>query len=229
MVVLGKLQRPWYWLLQFASRLLVTVLFGYRCQGQRNLPRSGGALLVSSHQSYLDPILLGLPTLRLLNYLARDSLFRFPPLRWLIQSLNAIPIDREGVGMAGLKETLRRLRRGEIVVIFPEGTRTADGQLQPLKPGFASLARRGGVPLIPAAIVGAYECWPRTMRVPHAGRIRVCYGCPITPNDIAGYDERGLVDEVSRRITDCHRRALAMRKCVSRSGRDDSAPRGDAR
>src|SRR5262249_59688312 len=104
MVFLRKLRRPWYALLQFLSGLIVTVFFGYRARGQERVPTSGGTLLLSSHQSFLDPVLIGVPTLRPLNYLARETLFRFAPLRWLIQSLSAIPIDREGLGMAGLKE-----------------------------------------------------------------------------------------------------------------------------
>jgi 1-acyl-sn-glycerol-3-phosphate acyltransferase len=208
---LTKLQRPWYWFLQFLSRLLVTTLLGYRSLGQRRVPATGGALLLSSHQSFLDPVLVGVPMLRPLNYLARETLFRFAPLRWLIRSLSGIPIDREGLGMAGLKETLRRLKRGEIVVIFPEGTRTADGDLQPLKPGFAALARRAGVPLLPAAIVGAFECWPRTQRWPGRGQIRVHFGRPITTQEITTYDDRQLVAEVQRRIAECHTAARRAR------------------
>jgi 1-acyl-sn-glycerol-3-phosphate acyltransferase len=213
--VVHQLQPAWYALLQFLSRLLVTAILGYRCQGQRHLPTVGGALVLSSHQSYFDPVLLGVPRFRRLNYLARDTLFGFFLLRWLIQSLNAIPIDREGVGMAGLKETLRRLKRGEIVVIFPEGTRTKDGDLQSLKPGFAALARRAGVPLIPAAIVGAYECWPRTQALPGSGQIRVRYGQPIRPEEIATFDDRQLVAEVERRLVACHREAKVLRsRCL---------------
>jgi 1-acyl-sn-glycerol-3-phosphate acyltransferase len=213
---LRRFQRPWYGLLQLLSRLLATAIFGYRCRGQQHVPATGGGLIVSSHQSYLDPVLLGVPTLRRLNYLARETLFRFAPLRWLIQSLNAIPIDREGLGMAGLKETLRRLKRGEIVIIFPEGTRTRDGGLQPLKPGFAALARRAGVPLIPAAIVGAFECWPRSQAWPQSGQIRVCYGRPMMPEEIAACDDRQLVVEVERRIAECHRVAVAERgQCLA--------------
>jgi 1-acyl-sn-glycerol-3-phosphate acyltransferase len=218
------LQRPWYWFLQFLSRLLVTVLFGYRAQGQERIPRAGGGLLLSSHQSYLDPVLVGVPTLRPLNYLARDTLFRFPPLAWLIRSLSGIPIDREGLGMAGLKETLRRLKRGEIVVIYPEGTRTPDGKVQSLKPGFAALARRSGVPLLPAAIVGAFECWPRTQRLPSPGQIRVHYGQPITPEEIATYDDRQLVAEVQRRIAQCDAAARRMSRCVQGDAIAPSGP-----
>ncbi len=217
-----KLQRPWYAFLQFLCRLLITVLFGYRSHGQQHLPIAGGGLVLSSHQSFLDPVLIGVPTLRPLNYLARETLFRVAPLRWLIQSLSGIPIDREGLGMAGLKETLRRLKRGQIVVIFPEGTRTPNGDLQPLKPGFAALARRAGVPLLPVAIVGAFECWPRTQPWPGRGQVRVYYGPPIRPEEVAQYDDRQLVVEVERRIAQCDMAARAARNACLRKGRKAS-------
>jgi 1-acyl-sn-glycerol-3-phosphate acyltransferase len=207
-----SLQRPYYRFLQFLCRLLVVLIFRYRCAGQRHLPDSGGALVLSSHQSYLDPVLIGVTRSRPFHYLARETLF-VGPLAWLIRSLNGIPVDREGTGLSGLKETLRRLKRGEIVVIFPEGTRTPDGHVQPLKPGFAALARRAGVPLVPAAIVGAFESWPRSTRVPRPGRIHVEIGVPLLPSELAGYDDRQLVSEIERRIGACHERASAKRDC----------------
>ena len=79
-----------------------------------------------------------------MNYVARETLFRLPLLAPLMRFLDAFPIDREGSGLSGLKETLRRLKRGELVLIFPEGTRTTDGEVAPLKPGFISVARRSG-------------------------------------------------------------------------------------
>jgi 1-acyl-sn-glycerol-3-phosphate acyltransferase len=219
------LQRLWYAFLQFLCRLLVIVLFRYRSHGQGHVPSQGGALLLSSHQSFLDPVLIGVPVFRPLNYLARQTLFGFAPLRWLMLSLSAIPIDREGLGMAGLKETLRRLKRGEVVVIFPEGTRTPDGRLQPLKPGFAALARRAGVPLLPAAIVGAFECWPRAARWPRRGHIRVHFGRPILPEEIARYDDRQLVQEVERRIAACDAAARAAREtCLGEATTGDVSP-----
>jgi 1-acyl-sn-glycerol-3-phosphate acyltransferase len=201
-----------YRFLQFLCRLLVVLLFRFRCNGQRHLPSTGGALILSSHQSFLDPVLIGVNHRRPFDYLARETLFRFAPLRWLIRSLNGIPIDREGLGMSGLKETLRRLKHGRVVVIFPEGTRTRDGEVQPLKPGFAALARRAHVPLVPAAVVGAFECWPRHLRFPRPGRIRVEFGQPLTPDEIAPLDDRQLVAEVERRIRECHERAVHKRK-----------------
>ena len=129
-------KRLWYGFLQVFCRLLTLAVCRIRVVGREHVPQKQGGLLLSNHQSHLDPVLLGLACDRRLNYLARESLFRFTPFRWLIQSLDAIPIDREGVGLSGLKETLRRLKQDELVLIFPEGTRTRDGEISPLKPGF---------------------------------------------------------------------------------------------
>jgi len=104
-------KRLWYDYLQVMCRLLGVALFRVRCTGRENVPPTGGVLVLSNHQSQFDPMLVGLAIDRRLNYLARETLFRFPPFRWLIRSLDAIPIDREGLGLAGLKETLRRLNR----------------------------------------------------------------------------------------------------------------------
>ena len=117
-------------------RLLAIVYLRLRCSGGERVPAEGGALVCSNHQSYLDPILVGVVFRRRMNYLARKTLFSSGPFGWLIAFLDAIPIDRDGFGIGGIKETLRRLKRGEMVVVFPEGTRSPDGELQSLKPGF---------------------------------------------------------------------------------------------
>jgi 1-acyl-sn-glycerol-3-phosphate acyltransferase len=141
-----------------------------------------------------------------MNYVARQSLFGFAPFRWLIKSLDAIPIDREGTGLGGIKESLRRLKRGEMVLIFPEGTRTRNGELGVFRPGFTTLAVRSGAAILPVAIEGAFAAWPRRHKLPRLGRIRVHYGEPILPAEIAGRDDGELLAEVERRIRECHAR-----------------------
>ena len=185
------------------------LVFRIRCEGRQHVPADGGALVLSNHQSHLDPVLIGLACDRRLNYLARDTLFGFAPFRWLIKSLDAIPIDREGMGLGGLKETLKRLKADEMVLIFPEGTRTVDGEVASLKPGFCALAKRAKVPLVPAAIEGAWHAWPRSKPLPRRSDIHVQFGPAILPDEIAHYDDRELVAEVERRIRQCH--ALARR------------------
>jgi 1-acyl-sn-glycerol-3-phosphate acyltransferase len=158
-----------------------------------------------------DPPLVGITCQRRMNYLARDTLFPIPILGSLIRFLDAIPIDREGVGLSGIKETLRRLKAGELVLIFPEGTRTSDGDVKPLKPGFISLARRGRVPLIPVGLDGAFQAWPRSSRFPRLGRVAVAIGEPINAEQIAALTDDELLSELERRIRLCHESARAAR------------------
>jgi 1-acyl-sn-glycerol-3-phosphate acyltransferase len=205
-------KRVWYRALQAICQLATVALFHVRCRGYRWVPKDGGALVLSNHQSHLDPVLVGVACNRRLNYLARKTLFRFAPLRWLIDSLDAIPIDREGTGFGGLKETLRRLKREEMVLLFPEGTRTSDGEVAPLKPGFCALAKRAGVPLVPVAVAGAFDAWPRWRRLPRRTVIHVVFGPPVSPEQIADLAERELLAEVERRIVACQEQARASRR-----------------
>jgi 1-acyl-sn-glycerol-3-phosphate acyltransferase len=147
---------------------------------------------------------VGIGCPRQLGYLARDTLFGFAPFGWLILSVGAIPIDREGSGLGGIKESLKRLKRGEMVLIFPEGTRTRDGEIGPFRPGFTALAVHSGAAILPVAIEGAFRAWPRSRRLPGSGRIRVHYGVPLSPKEIAGRDQRELLAEVERRVRQCH-------------------------
>jgi 1-acyl-sn-glycerol-3-phosphate acyltransferase len=196
----------WYQSLRWALRLLAILAYRVRHTGKHNIPAAGGVLVVSNHQSHFDPPLIGMGCPRRMNYLARDTLFRFAPFGWLIRSVDAIPIDREGLGLGGIKESLRRLKRGEMVLIFPEGTRTRNGEVARFRPGFTALAVRSGAAILPVAIDGAFQAWPRWRKFPGLGSIRVHYGVPILPAEIAGRDERELLAEVERRVRECHAR-----------------------
>jgi 1-acyl-sn-glycerol-3-phosphate acyltransferase len=196
-------KRLTYDVARVAARLFSVVTCRIRCEGRPHVPMRGGALICANHQSYLDPILVGLACDRRLNYLARQSLFRFVPFRWLIDWFDAIPIEREGMGLAGLKETLRRLWRGEMVLIFPEGTRTHDGTIGPLKPGFTALARRGRVPLVPVAIVGAFQAWPRTQACPMPQPIWIQFGPSISPAEVAAMTDEQLLRRLHDALVRC--------------------------
>jgi 1-acyl-sn-glycerol-3-phosphate acyltransferase len=198
------LNRVWYRLLQRLLQLLGVVVYRVRCSGWHNIPAEGGVLVVSNHQSHLDPPLVGISCPRQMNYMARETLFRFAPFGWLIHSVGAFPLDREGVGLSGIKEALKRLKRGEMVLIFPEGTRTRDGEIARFRPGFTTLAVRSKAAILPVAIDGAFEAYPRWRKWPGPGRIRVRFGKPILPAEYVGRDERELVAEVERRVRECH-------------------------
>ena len=204
-------RRATYSLSRFAARITAVVLFQIRCEGRENYPQSGAALVCANHQSYLDPVLVGLTCDRQLNYLARKSLFRFVPFRWLIQWYDAIPIEREGLGIGGLKETLRRLRRGEMVLLFPEGTRTRDGEVAPLQPGFCTLARRGRAAIVPVAIDGAYQAWPRSRLLPWRSAIHIQVGSAITFDELQRLTDAQLVAELQSRLASCHASVKASR------------------
>jgi 1-acyl-sn-glycerol-3-phosphate acyltransferase len=163
-------------------------------------PAAGSVLYLCNHQSYLDPPLMGLALARPMNYMARDTLFRAPVFSRLIRSLNAFPVRRASADTGALKEALRRLRRGEQVVMFPEATRTPDGQVGPFLPGAALLARRGAEWIVPVVIEGAFECWPRTHRLPRPGRIVVAYDRPIPSRQVRDMPAEQFVGMVRERI-----------------------------
>jgi 1-acyl-sn-glycerol-3-phosphate acyltransferase len=194
----------WYCFLRLLAQLAAVLGYRIRHWGIRNIPRDGGVLLVSNHQSHLDPPLIGMGSLRRMTFLARETLFRHQPFRWLFNSLHAVSIDREGIGLGGIKESLRRLKRGDIVAIFPEGRRTNDGEIGPFRPGFTALAVRAKTAILPVAVEGAFAAWPRWRKLPRLGTIHVRYGEPLLPAEVAAMDERALLAEVERRVRQCH-------------------------
>lgn len=193
------LQRAVYDFSRVGVRVVGKLLFNLTLRGIDRFPESGGALVCSNHQSYLDPILLGSLCDRRMNYLARESLFESGFLSVLMRYYDAIPVRRDGMSISGLKETLKRLKRGELVVIFPEGTRTENGQISPLKSGFCLLARKAKVPLVPVAITGAHDVWPKGQR-PKLARIVLEAGDPIPAETVAELDDDALVALVSERM-----------------------------
>jgi len=198
-----------YSVLWIVCRALGVSVFGVRTRFAEPLPERGGLIVLSSHQSHLDPLLLGLACDRRLSSLARSSLYAFKPFGAVITALDAIPIDREASALVAMKTVIRRLEEGAAVIIFPEGTRTVTGRLGELKSGFALIAKRAGVPIVPVAIVGAWECWPKTRLLPRPGRIRLEFGRVIRPEEIAALDDRALVAECATRLEELDTRARA--------------------
>ena len=160
--------------------------------------------------------------------MARSSLF-FWPLGPFIRSVGAFPINREGMGAEGFKETLRRLRSGGIVTLFPEGTRTEDGELAELKPGIARLVTKAKVAIVPAAIVGTFEAWPRHRLYPISHPIRVHFGPPVLLDEVTGLDADALTALIRDRIRECQviaRSGLARDLGVAEIGLGRSASIG---
>jgi 1-acyl-sn-glycerol-3-phosphate acyltransferase len=197
------LNRIHYQFWKYLIRNFSVPYFRIRYTGSKNIPLEGGVLAVSNHQSHLDPPLVGAGCSRRMNYLARESLFHPPFFGRFIYSVGAIPLDREGVGLSGIKESLKRLKRGEMLLVFPEGTRTRDGEIKPFKPGFTTLAVRSKSAILPIAIEGAYRAWPKQAIFPRPRVVNVHYGPPILPKEYENIDERALVALVESRVREC--------------------------
>lgn len=169
---------------------------------------TGGAILASTHQSHLDPIVVRTPLARALGFVARKTLFRNPVFGAMISGLGAVQLDRDATTPAGLREVVELLKAGNGLVFFPEGTRSSDGEIAPLRPGVALLAKRSGVPVVPIAVEGTFRCWPRTRRLPRTGRIRVVYGEPVTyPGDA---DRAGILGDLAARLRVLQEKARRM-------------------
>ena len=127
-------------------RSLYASYFRWRVFDAENVPLQGGVILASNHASFLDPPLVGAGLRRDINYLAREYLFRFPGIGALLRSWNAVPVDRDGGGARGLKAILDRLLAGGGIILFPEGTRTRDGKLQPARSGIGLTVIKSNAP-----------------------------------------------------------------------------------
>lgn len=165
--------------LQAICRIVTTLLFDLKVSGAHNVPRSGGVLLLTNHQSYLDPVLIGVQLRRPLAYLAKSELFNNPLFGALIRALNAFPVRQGRADVGAMKESIRLLQAGYVLNIFPEGSRCEDGNLQPMLPGAALVVKRAKVPVVPVAIDGSFRAWPKYRRIFRPSVIRVRFGQPV--------------------------------------------------
>ncbi len=180
------------------SRIGGAVLWRWRVVGASNVPRTGGVILASNHQSFLDVILLGGACPRPVRYMARRSLWDNRLLGWIISDWRAIPVNRDRPGKDELRGILETVRGGEVLALFPEGTRTRDGSVGELRGGIGFLARRAGVPVVPVRIEGAFEAWPRGRSLPRRGRVRISFGRPVAYS--GSWEDREVAADIRRRL-----------------------------
>lgn len=162
------------------ARELVRPLARVRVEGREHLPASGPFILVANHQSVLDPIFIQSNVPRPVHTLTKSTQFSRFPFAWLLPRILALPTRRYRVDAHVVRLMMRRLAQGEVVGIYPEGERTWDGSLQPLRRGTVRVLLRAGVPIVPCGISGAFELWPRWGRGPRRGRdVVLRFGPPL--------------------------------------------------
>ncbi len=165
--------------------------------------QSGPVILAMNHQSYLDPPLAGITCDRGIYFLARRTLMEVPLLGWLLPKLNVIPVNQEGIDRSALKALIRVLKSGNGALVFPEGSRTLDGNLQPAEPGLGLVIAKTLAPVVPMRIFGAHEALPRGRGGLHFVPITIVIGEPIffTSADVKSR-EKNLYRRLSQRVMD---------------------------
>lgn len=183
----------WFCIARWFCWLFCRVCFRVSISGRENIPKTGPFLLVSNHQSFLDPLFCGVFLKRRLYFLARDTLFKHRFSGPLFTSVNAIPVKRGSGDVTAMKNIIAKLKDGCGVCLFPEGTRTIDGKISDLKPGFGLLSRRGNSVVVPVVIDGGFECWPKSQKLFSVGkRITICYGKAISAEQVAKMKDKDL-------------------------------------
>ena len=171
-----KFIAKWFWVGRAICQIFCISFFRVRSYGRDHIPRKVAFVLICNHQSYLDPILCGITSHRRLGFLARDTLFTNWFFGRMISSVGTIPVKQGEADLTAMRKVINKLKKGEAICLFPEGTRSMDGKIEAFKPGFGLLCRRGGAAIIPTVIDGAFECWPRQKKLFTRGPIWVSFG-----------------------------------------------------
>src|SRR5437763_1799521 len=193
----------YYWLGYHLSRLQAQLFFGFRIIHRERVIETGPVILAVNHQSFFDPPLAGNAADRAIFYLAKKSLMNVPVLGWLLPKLNVIPVNLEGGDRSALKALIRVLSAGECALVFPEGSRTPDGNLQPAAAGLGLLIAKTRAPVVPMRIFGAFDAWPLRGKLHLGPKITIVAGKPIYFSDAElGTRGKGLYARLSQRVMD---------------------------
>jgi len=201
---------PVYGVCHYLLRVFFEMFFRGQASGMENLPASGGFLVAANHASFIDPPAIGSLIPRQIAYFARKTLWKPGFASWWLDSVGTIPVDRDGgQDVSAIKRVLRALRDERGLILFPEGTRTPDGRLQPAKAGVGFIAVKTQVPVIPVRIFGSHEAFGRDRPLRLGTPVSVVFGAPILPadyDDPAAGKERAQVasDRIMARIAQLH-------------------------
>lgn len=177
-----------YVLFRFLLRVLYRLLFRLEAKGLHHIPAEGPVILASNHISNLDPPTIGVLVPRKVNFMAKEELFKVPVFGPLIRAFGAFPVKRGGVSKEAIKSAINLLKEGNVLGIFPEGSRKTPGAA---KKGTAMIAVRSGAVIIPVAIVGKYRIFRKTY---------VCYGPPVDLTAIINESSPEMLDRVTEAV-----------------------------
>ncbi|PIR66166.1 MAG: 1-acyl-sn-glycerol-3-phosphate acyltransferase [Candidatus Omnitrophica bacterium CG12_big_fil_rev_8_21_14_0_65_43_15] len=164
---------------RFFLFIFCKLFFNYNACGRQNIPKTGGVIVAPNHASYMDPIFTGVGSRRLLNYIGRENLFSNFLIGRILRIVGAFPIKRNFQDLGAIREAIKRLKSGKPVLIFPEATRTHDGNLQSVKGGISFLAHSAVVPVVPVYIKGSFNVWPRGAKTIKFSPVAVFFGKPL--------------------------------------------------
>ena len=180
------------------------ICFGYRVRNVRNVPEKGPFIIAGNHLSFLDPMAVGFATKEKVHFLARASLFVNPVLNWWAANVGVIPISRGRFDISAIKGTLDCLKKGKVVALFPEGTRSADGIIKEAKAGVGYVAAKSGAPVVPICVIGSDKALPRQAIFVRFKHVEVRVAEPVLPEMFlksnGEYDYQALSEEVMERI-----------------------------
>jgi 1-acyl-sn-glycerol-3-phosphate acyltransferase len=195
---------PVYGACHAAIRWLYGTAFRGEVEGLENLPGSGGYIVAANHASHLDPPIVGLHLSHQVSFFARKTLWKPGVAAWWLDAVGTIPVDRDGAADVGaIKRVLATLKDGKSIILFPEGTRSADGTVQPPKAGVGMIACRTGRPVIPARVFGSFAAFGRGKNIRLGSPIDVVYGSPLAPEQYdRPEDGRDRYPRAAQRIMD---------------------------
>ena len=178
---------PLYGICHYILRQLYETFFRGEAVGLENIPTEGGFMIASNHASHLDPPIVGSLFSRQVCFFARKTLWKPGFASWWLDGVGTIPVDRDGgTDVTAIKRVLHALKKEKVIILFPEGTRSPDGNLQAAKPGVGLLACRTGVPVIPARVFGSFQAFGRDGKLRLGTPISVTYGRPLLASE---YDD----------------------------------------
>jgi 1-acyl-sn-glycerol-3-phosphate acyltransferase len=195
---------PFYGFFHYFVRNIYAMWFRGEVAGTENFPREGPFLIASNHASHLDPPLVGCQVSRQMRFFARKTLWSNRLTSWWLNQTETIPVERDSGDVGAIKRVLQALKEDRVIVLFPEGTRSPDGQLQKPKAGIGLMACKTGVPVVPCRVFGSYEAFGKGRLIPRFGTpVTIVFGQPIPASD---YDDptagKARYETAAQRIMD---------------------------